>query len=291
MNNLIVRTLSGLGLVVLIITSVWYDSFTNFLLFFVVLLIGLKEFYAMAFKNRSKGNLLYTFGLALGIYVLSFLVAHNVLPFYSFLIVIPLFLLLPIEELYSKEKQPIINIALKYYGIIYLSLPLALIPFMLVKNTGTTEQLTLMSQWNNSLEATYYYPNLLLGIFIMQWLSDTGAYLFGMTFGKRKLFQRISPNKSWEGALGGLLSTIGASFICYYFLGSLDWIHWLVIALIIAVFGIYGDLIESLFKRSVQTKDSGSILPGHGGILDRFDSAFVSIPLVFFYVKMITFMA
>jgi len=131
-----------------------------------------------------------------------------------------------------------------------------------------------------------YVPDLLLGFFILLWVNDTFAYLTGIMFGKHRLFERISPKKSWEGFFGGLICTVALSLlVAQLFPIILPWYHWMAVAAIIVVFGVYGDLIESLLKRNLKIKDSGHFLPGHGGILDRFDSVLVSAPMVYFYLR------
>ncbi len=125
---------------------------------------------------------------------------------------------------------------------------------------------------------------ILLGIFILIWASDSGAYVFGVTMGKNKLFERISPKKTWEGFIGGVVISQVAAFLLSRYFGDLGYLHWGIIAGIVAVFGTLGDLVESMIKRSVKIKDSGKILPGHGGILDRFDSLLFTIPVIFTYL-------
>ena len=156
-------------------------------------------------------------------------------------------------------------------AIIYIALPFALTN-------------TILFGKDNS-----YNPNLLLSLFILLWSSDVGAYVFGMTFGQKnghKLYPAISPKKSWEGFWGGLGVTLVSAFILDYtgFI-SIGLIHTLAIAGIVSVFGVLGDLAESLFKRNFAVKDSGSILPGHGGLLDRFDGALIAFPVAIAYLK------
>ena len=126
-----------------------------------------------------------------------------------------------------------------------------------------------------------------MGIFILIWVNDTGAYLVGVNFGKHRLFERISPKKSWEGSIGGGLATLLVAFGCAYFSQELSLILWLAVGLIVAVVGGLGDLVESLFKRSIKVKDSGSMLPGHGGILDRFDAIFIVSPVVYVFLEFV----
>ena len=127
----------------------------------------------------------------------------------------------------------------------------------------------------------------LFGYFGILWISDTGAYLVGSAIGKHRLFERISPKKSWEGSIGGAIFALGGAALCWYLFGDILLWQWFVLGLIIVIIGTLGDLVESLFKRSLGVKDSGSILPGHGGMLDRFDAVFISAPFVFAYLMII----
>jgi len=177
-----------------------------------------------------------------------------------------------IAELYSASKKPFRNIAYVLTGVIYIALPFSL-----------TTELT-MSEGN-------YDYRIFLSLFIFLWSNDIGAYCFGMMFGrkgKHKLFERISPKKSWEGFFGGIIAVLSAAFILssvwgerYDGFGS---VHWYVIAVIMSLSATFGDLTESMLKRSVNVKDSGKIMPGHGGILDRFDSALIAFPCAMAYI-------
>jgi phosphatidate cytidylyltransferase len=127
---------------------------------------------------------------------------------------------------------------------------------------------------------------MVVGFFILLWINDTGAYLTGMTMGKHRLMERISPKKSWEGFIGGTVLTALTASLLSSRLGILDSAGWVVVALIVAISGTYGDLIESMLKRSTGIKDSGSIMPGHGGFMDRFDSTMLAFPLVFLFISL-----
>jgi phosphatidate cytidylyltransferase len=127
-----------------------------------------------------------------------------------------------------------------------------------------------------------------LGFLVMLWANDTGAYLSGYFFGRTKLFERHSPKKTWEGFIGGVLIAAIAGFIFSRFYTELAWQHWVIIGVLIGCFGTLGDLVESMFKRSINIKDSGGILPGHGGLLDRFDGLLISAPIIFAYLYFIT---
>ena len=175
-------------------------------------------------------------------------------------------LLLLIAQLYQKDEKPFLPAAYTLLGILYIAVPLSLFNMLGVQNRPV-----------------------LLGLFIILWSSDVGAYVFGMLFGqkgKHKLFPSISPKKSWEGFIGGLLTALAAGYILLLVdMLPFDLIHVLIISLLIAVFGVFGDLAESMLKRSVGVKDSGHIMPGHGGLLDRFDAALFALPFTLFYIK------
>jgi phosphatidate cytidylyltransferase len=170
-------------------------------------------------------------------------------------------------KLYKKfERKPFTNIAYMILGLFYVAMPFALLNIAVYEN-GT------------------YNFEVMFGCLFILWASDTGAYFAGTLFGKRKLFERISPKKSWEGALGGaLLAIIFTLVIAHYFDSLAQW-QWITISIIIIIGGIYGDLIESLLKRSIEIKDSGASLPGHGGFLDRFDGLLISAPFIVAFLE------
>ena len=127
------------------------------------------------------------------------------------------------------------------------------------------------------------FPAFLTGYFIITWAYDTGAYLYGRQFGKHKLFERISPKKTWEGTIGGSGIALLVALVLFFIVKDVNLFDWIALTIMILVFGTFGDLVESLIKRNLKIKDSGSVLPGHGGILDRFDSILISAPFVFLY--------
>jgi len=182
------------------------------------------------------------------------------------------FLLLPVE-LFAQAKLPFSNVAQMFMGILYIGFPIALAIVMGREQGGED-----------------FSPFTVFGILLMVWASDVAAYFGGRAFGKRKLFPRISPKKTWEGAISGLLGAITAGALIYLvyhnlnIFNSLDLKDWLVLGTITAVFGITGDLVESMLKRSVNIKDSGNLLPGHGGFLDRFDAFIFAIPFAYLYL-------
>ena len=158
---------------------------------------------------------------------------------------------------------------------LYVALPFALLNVLAFQNSPETSSVT-------------YNPILPLSIFVFIWLSDTGAYCVGSLIGKHRLFERISPKKSWEGSIGGAGFSIASSFVFAHFFPFISMWQWAGLAVVVVIFGTWGDLTESLMKRQLGIKDSGNILPGHGGMLDRFDSALMAIPAAVFYLYILS---
>ena len=185
-----------------------------------------------------------------------------------------------IAELYLKNENPIMNWAYTMLGQMYIALPISMINVLAFQRDA-----------NGQMTIDMLLP---LSIFIFLWTNDTGAYCSGSLFGKHKLFPRISPAKSWEGSIGGgILVVIVAALIGYSTTNEsgvniLTIPQWIGLGIVVAVFGTWGDLVESLFKRTLGVKDSGNILPGHGGMLDRFDSSLMAIPAAVVYLYALT---
>lgn len=268
MSNLVQRTLTGILFVAVLLGAVLFNPLTFGLIFLVVTLLALAEFYQLA-SIKGKNPLLFP-GIITGAYVFlaNFMYAGGLAGPKVFLPLIPAFLLLYIIELYRKKDIPVSNLAFTIMGIVYIVVPFSLMNYIVFDPETHTFQ-----------------SFIVVGFFILIWTYDTGAYVFGMLFGKHRLFERISPKKSWEGLVGGLFCSIGAAMIIASFDHAMGKTEWLVIAFIIVVFGTYGDMVESLFKRSVNVKDSGKMLPGHGGMLDRFDSLLFAAPAIFAYLQ------
>lgn len=177
--------------------------------------------------------------------------------------------ILSISELYRNKIHAFQNLAFTFYAFFYITLSFVLLIYLPYVRTG---------DWQPGI---IFYP------FLLVWINDTFAYLFGSQFGKHKLFPRISPKKSWEGAIGGGVSTIVVGTIIAPYLEGLTFVDAISISSIVVVFGIFGDLIESMFKRCIEIKDSGKIIPGHGGLLDRIDSVIFAIPAIFVYMEFV----
>lgn len=192
-----------------------------------------------------------------------------------------LIIYLLVSELYLKKKNPLNNWAYAMMSQIYIALSFAMLNVLAYHSIGNEGELS-----NYHVQ---YNPILPLSIFIFTWINDTGAYCTGMLFGKHRLFERISPKKSWEGSIGGGVFSIIGAIVMAYFFPFMPISIWIGLALTVVIFGTLGDLTESLLKRTIGIKDSGNILPGHGGMLDRFDSTLMAVPAAVVYLYVISF--
>jgi phosphatidate cytidylyltransferase len=274
MSNFWARTITGLSMVFILLAGLYFNEWIFGALFFVIAILGILEFYQIVSSEKCQPQ--KVFGVIAGaILYLSITGAHYIpmspeniiIIFVPFFLPIPLFFIPFIIEIYRKKTEPLINIALTILPIFYIALPLALLNLM---NDKTTFHFI-------------GFPVFLTGYFILTWAYDTGAYLYGKQFGKHKLFERISPKKTWEGTIGGSGIALLIAALLFFLVKEIKLFDWLTLTTLILVFGTFGDLVESLIKRNLNIKDSGSILPGHGGILDRFDSILISAPFVFLY--------
>jgi phosphatidate cytidylyltransferase len=273
LKNFIIRTLSGIVMVATLIGATLFSKLTFVLLLLAITLGGEWEFYRLAKKagtspQRFVGMLAGTMMIVAAAAALHEILAITAVAMVAFMILIPMPL---IFELYRKSATPMANVGITYAGVIYVALPMALLTFfpMMLGN----------GEWKPW--------SVILYIFII-WANDVFAYLFGITLGKHRLFERISPKKSWEGFFGGLLGAMAMGFVAAKVLDA-NVALWIGLALIAAITGVFGDLVESLLKRSVDVKDSGSFIPGHGGWLDRFDALIFSVPFAFIYLVIVEF--
>jgi len=267
-SNFKQRVITSIVFVIVLVGGTIVHSTALFVIFSTIVVIGLLEFYKIAAKAQHKPQV--ASGLFFGFYVLvsNFLIAANLAGKIIYFSYIPFVALIMIIELFRQNKDPFANVATTLIGVIYVSMPFGLLSYLVFYPPfGDT-----------------YNPSFLLAYFLLMWANDSGAYIVGSLIGKHKLFERISPKKTWEGFIGGAFFTLLAAWAISLFLHELSLIHWLFVGSITFSFGTFGDLIESQLKRSVGMKDSGKILPGHGGILDRFDSIIFSAPIVFVYL-------
>ena len=251
----------------------------SFLLTGLVLLAGSQAEYCIIVKN-SGVRLQVVPAVLTGVilYIISSLVASGLLPARYFLLIIPVMLIIMIAQLYRKAKNPFDSLAHTFFSVLYTALPFSLFPFAAFSKSGLESLLP--------HHLAPFSPGLIIGFFLLLWTNDTGAYLTGITFGRHRLMERISPKKTWEGFFGGALLAVIAAWVLSDWLGIIDSVRWIIVALLISITGTYGDLIESMLKRSLGIKDSGSVLPGHGGFLDRFDSTIIAFPMVFLFISL-----
>ena len=275
-NNFIQRAITGALFVVILVGCILYSPLSFGILFTIIAALSVHEFAHLVNKSGevSINRMITALGgaylfLALMGFCTSAIDARVFLPYLGLL------LYLMITELYLKKKNPIGNWAYSMLSQLYVALPFALLNVLAFQNSPETSSVT-------------YNPILPLSIFVFIWLSDTGAYCVGSLIGKHRLFERISPKKSWEGSIGGGIVAIGSSFIFAHYFPIMNMAEWAGLALIVVIFGTWGDLTESLLKRQLHIKDSGAILPGHGGMLDRFDSALMAIPAAVVYLYALT---
>lgn len=269
MENLLKRALYGGLYVAILIFGILYSKLTFILLFLIIMNIALHEFNKMI-RLQSVfpyilGNLLFVFGN-----VLNFDNTAKEFSVYAGTALFLGFFATFISILFQKKEEAVAELGKKFLSVVYISLPFTLI--------------VMIPSLNTKFE---FINTTILGVFILVWVNDTFAYLVGSNFGLHKLFYSVSPNKTWEGFLGGMLFTFIGAYVLAHFFDKLSLVNWLVFALIVSTFGVLGDLIESMFKRQAGLKDSSNLIPGHGGMLDRMDSMIFSAPFIFIYLLII----
>ena len=281
-SNLTQRIITGLLGSGAIIYGLAVSEWAYFAIFLIICFFSLREFYKLsAFDGLLP---LKTLGIIIGIIIfcLSFFIERQDIHSKYYFIIFPLMALVYMIKLYKKgEHKPFTNIAFTFLGIFYIAVPLSLLNHVVFHDKYADP---------NYIISNIYNFQVILGILLILWATDTGAYFAGTFFGKHKLFERISPKKTWEGFIGGAVLAGIIAFVFNQILASYDKqfltvTDWIVITIIIVVGGTFGDLVESLLKRSIEIKDSGSSIPGHGGFLDRFDGLFISAPFVVAYLE------
>jgi len=271
-SNLTQRVITAVLGAAVIIFGVVFSEWTYFVVFFIICLAALWEFYALAVVDGMIPQKTFGTICGMGIFCLSFFIERGDIRVEYYFLIFPILSCVYLIKLYKKfEKKPFTNIAYTFLGIFYVAVPFALL------NIAAFEHHALKSDYNFQI---------IFGCLFILWATDTGAYFAGTFFGKSKLFERISPKKSWEGAIGGAMLAFVFAWVISIYFQSLDPWEWMVIATLIIVGGIYGDLVESLLKRSIAIKDSGDALPGHGGFLDRFDGLLISAPFIVAFLEL-----
>jgi phosphatidate cytidylyltransferase len=277
------RTISAIFFAVIMLGGVFGGAIPFFALFALITAGALREFYGLVFdQEKNHKPLRQLIGTLLGFLPFCFALGQftgwhfslaglwpdlplELVPLAAITLII---FLLFIVELFLQSKRPFDNIGAYALGLLYIGIPFALLVFI-VHPEGE------------------YAPLRVFGLLLLNWANDTFAYLVGSKFGKRPFFLRISPKKTWEGTIGGVICTFLLAMALATVIPDYNRLEWMAIGGVVAFFGTVGDLVESLFKRSINIKDSGSILPGHGGFLDRFDSFIFILPFVWLALSMV----
>ena len=292
MNNFIVRTITGVLFVTAVVCS-FLSPTAMVALFTLITALTVREFCTLINENVGKVRVNAFISTIAGAYFFLAMAGYcsgftnSAAVFVPYLITI---IYLLVAELFLKAEDPIGNWAYTMLSQMYVALPFSMINVLAFTNNSTAAMAANYSQMAVFCAAP-------LCVFVFLWVNDTGAYITGTLIGKHKLFPRVSPGKSWEGSIGGGVLVLVVAALLWYLSNSTDIFsgfglnvpqftlaEWLGMGLVVVVFGTLGDLVESLLKRTIGVKDSGNILPGHGGMLDRFDSSMLAMPAVVIYL-------
>ncbi len=272
MSTLIKRTLSGLVFIILMIAGLLVHPIGYAVLMASCIGIMFIEFYRMTLGNQNKTGQIFGFFAGILLFVTTYIMGRygfSAARFWLMSLLIPVTAVW-ISVLYNRGKDSFRNAALLFLPLLYIAVPFSIFNFLAFNPLGMFQGIYL------------------LALFLILWASDIGGYLIGMGFGQKnghKLFPSISPKKSWEGFIGSLIFSQGMAFLLFKLnMIPFAWYHCVLLALIICIFGVIGDLTESGMKRYFGVKDTGSIMPGHGGLLDRFDGALISFPIAITYI-------
>lgn len=271
-SNFRIRAITAAVFLVLMVGSILLGPEYFAFLMLLVFNLGLTEFYKLisppaSLQARITGQISGTL-----IFMLIYGFNADWFSDSDLFYIIPMLLILPfIMAMFDKYFYAVAGIGTTLAGIIFLALPLSLF-----------SSLYILGESFVTVRGDYF----LLMILIILWVYDTVAYIFGSWFGVHALFRRLSPGKTWEGSLGGMVFGLATAFVISGYFPEIKMIHWLAMAMIIMVFGTLGDLCESMLKRNAGVKDSGNLLPGHGGILDRFDALLFTAPALYLYMML-----
>ena len=273
MNNFIKRTISGVGFAAIMLAALLTNKYIFGVVMLASLVIMMREFLHMTCGRNYWFSQILSILAGATLFTLTYLFRGFGFPGkIVILALIPVFILM-INSLYVKDKSRFDKFSNLYAALVYIAVPWTVLNFAVFNVEGEFSGL------------------MLLCFFAIIWGTDVGAYLFGITLGQKygkKLFPSISPKKSWIGFWGGLFTAVSVAVLLYYVgIFKFDLLHCIIMATLLCVTGVYGDLIESQWKRHYEVKDSGNIIPGHGGLLDRFDSALIAIPIGIIYLVMI----
>lgn len=268
LTNLQQRVIAAVVAVPFIIVLILYADWTFALLLTFISAMTQREFYKLLGLDGFAP--LTTYGTVVGclICALAYFAEKGIISTDNYFLICPASSMIFLIKLYKhSDRKPFTNIGFTFLGIIYVAMPFALLIVL-------------------ALRGSQFHPTIIVGCLFLLWATDIGAYFAGTYFGRRKLFERVSPKKSWEGALGGAAAAALIALGLAVWDNELRPWQWYCVGAIIVVTGTYGDLVESLFKRSIAIKDSGSSIPGHGGFLDRFDGLLLAAPFIVTFLKL-----
>lgn len=281
-KTLLTRSLSGAVFVVLLVGSLLWNYYSFTLFFGLVSILALNEFYKISEKLGAAPYKMVGFALGFLMYVtatqFNYFAKDAVFNLWTIrtfhgILILSVFIIMAVA-MFSKRENPLPNALYTILGLMYAVLPFALLHQLVFFNPSYVTPVN-------------YNPEWLLGIIFLIWSNDTFAYLGGSLFGKHKMIPRISPGKTWEGTVFGVVVSFGISFLINNYMVKSDQKTWMILGVLVPVLATVGDLVESMLKRQAGVKDSGNLMPGHGGALDRFDSLIFVTPFVvalFFYL-------
>jgi phosphatidate cytidylyltransferase len=264
------RAITAFFFTIVMLGSIFLGPYTFAGFYLALSIVALLEFYKLVKMGGIRPHRNIAVIAAAVIFIITSAYHFFQFPAKYLMVIVPLIFAVFIAELYKKSKIPFANISYTFVGFVYVTVPFCFfysLAYLLDFNT--------------------YSFHLPLAFLLMLWANDTGAYLFGMKFGKHRLFERHSPKKSWEGFFGGVFTSLVVALIIAQFFAEITPLVWAGMAVLISSFGTLGDLVESMLKRSLDAKDSGSFLPGHGGFLDRFDGLLIAAPVVYVYLYLL----
>ncbi|MBB5635503.1 phosphatidate cytidylyltransferase [Pedobacter cryoconitis] len=264
------RAITAFFFTIVMLGSIFLGAYTFTFFYLLLSVFSLAEFYKLIQTSGIRPH--RNIGLVVSAMIFLMTAGYHMYQFETkyLLLLIPMVSAVFLGELYKKDKIPFGNIAYTFVGFVYVTVPFCFF-----------YSLAFIQDWTTH---NYHLP---LAFLLLLWGSDTGAYLFGRKLGSHKLFERHSPKKTWEGFFGGMFTSLLVSFIISLFFKEISMLVWAGMAVLIVSFGTLGDLVESMLKRSLDAKDSGTLLPGHGGLLDRFDGLLIAAPVVFAYLYLV----